>query len=335
MIYLLRLLKTSALRHWHFLVMASMLAWCAGCAFITIPLGRGSQPLQETVVAGSGKAKILLVDISGVISLENESGLMPFEGKPSMVARVKEELSKAARDKHIKGVVLRINSPGGTVTASDILYQEVVRFKKEKGVPVVACMMDIAASGGYYVALAADEILAHPTTVTGSIGVIAIKFNAQGLMEKIGVQDESLKAGDKKDLWSPLRPAREEEREILQHIADSMHSHFIDIVASSRQQLTREQIVLLADGRIYTAPQAAASNLIDGIGYLEDAVDSIESLAGVKEARIILYHRPFGYKNNIYSHLAPLPASTLNLINVDLGSLATHRGVSFMYLWCP
>ncbi len=322
-------------RHWRFLVMASALAWCTGCAFVTLSLGGGPQPLQETVVAGTGKGKILLIDISGIISLENESGLMPFAEEPSTVARVKEELIKAARDKHLKGVILRINSPGGTVTASDILYQEIVRFKKEKGVPVVACLMDIAASGGYYVALAADRILAHPTTVTGSIGVIILKLNAQGLMEKIGVQDESLKAGDKKDLWSPLRPAREDEKEILQQIADSMHAHFIDVVASSRQRLTRDQIVPLADGRIYTAEQAASSDLIDAVGYLEDAVDAVESLAGISEARIVFYHRPSGYKNNIYSQLAPLTPSTMNLIAIGLGGLTNHRGVSFMYLWCP
>lgn len=306
-----------------------------GCAFVSVPLTGQTLPFEESVVSGYGKDKILLIDVSGTISSQPEEGLLPFEEQISIVSRVKEELRTAVADKHIRGVILRINTPGGSVTASDILYEEIRRFKTIKKVPVVACMMDMATSGGYYVSMSADKVIAHPTTVTGSIGVIALKFNVQGLMEKIGIEEESIKSGELKDLWSPFRPSTEEEQQILQGVIDTMQERFVDVIAASRKKLNRDQIVKIADGRVYTSKQALDLKLIDGIGYLDDTIVGVKKMAGISEAKVIMYHRPYGYKGTIYSQLSQSDIRTVNLINVDLGSLTDHAGVRFMYLWCP
>ena len=306
----------------------------SGCSFISIP-PPGIQPLKETVVSGEGRDKILLMDISGIISTKEKRKALPFGEKVSIVSRVQEELKRAAQDKEIKGLILRINSPGGTVTASDIIYREIKEFKEKRNIPVVACMMDVAASGGYYISLAADTIIAHPTSITGSIGVIAIKFNAGKLMEKIGVKDESIKSGDKKDLLSPFRPNTEEEKAILKEIIAGLHQRFVETIAENRKELAKDKIKELADGRVYTARQAVEAKLIDKIGYLNNAIELAKRKAGIGKARVIIYHRPFNYKNNIYSQVSDSDFKTINLINIDLGALTENMGLRFMYLWLP
>jgi len=306
-----------------------------GCACFSISLIEKTKALDETVISGKGRDKILLMDISGVLSNKGKQSFLPFQKELSIVSRIREELKKAAKDKRIKGLVMRINSPGGMVTASDIIYREIVEFKKERKIPVVACIMDLAASGGYYVALSADTIIAHPTSVTGSIGVIALKFNAKGLMEKIGIEDETIKAGDKKDLWSPFRPNTEEEREILQNLLNSFHKRFIKVVAKGRKELSMEQIKMLADGRVFSAKQAVDQKLIDKIGYLDDAIELVKRKAGIDKAKVIVYHRSYSYKNNIYSRMMDYDFKNINLVHIDLCRLLDDMKLKFMYLWLP
>ena len=169
---------------------------------MTVNLLEPPGPVQEVQLAGSGDSKVLLMDLSGVISSQEKEGLLP---QPNMLATFKEELTKASKDDKVKAVVLRINSPGGTVNASDILYHELKTFKANKKIPVIASMMDVAASGGYYLAMAADAILVHPSTVTGSIGVIMLTVNARGLLEKVGVEANAITSGPRKDMGSPFR----------------------------------------------------------------------------------------------------------------------------------
>ena len=307
----------------------------AGCTCFSIPLMQREGKLEETVVSGKGKDKILLVDISGVIS-SKEQGRGLFGERASMVSRVREELEKASKDEKVRGVILKLNTPGGTITASDIIYQEIKRFKRERNLPVVACMMELATSGGYYVATAADTIVAHPTTVTGSLGAIAIKFNAEGLMEKIGIEDETIMAGDKKDLFSPLRPLTEEERVIIQDMLNEFHQRFISLIAENRKTLSLEQVKPLADGRVYTADQALKNGLVDEIGYLEDVIEMVKGKAGLEKAMVVMYHRPYSYKSNIYSQVRGTEFKNLNLINLDLSWLVDGAGgLRFMYMWLP
>ena len=305
---------------------------CTGCTLISISLIPPPAPLKETTISGEGKDKILIIDISGIISDTERRSL---SGEPDTVARIKEELKMASKDKHIKAVILRINSPGGTVTASDMIYHEIKQFKEETNIKVISCVMDLGASGGYYIAVSADKIVAHPTTVTGSIGVIMLNVSVEGLLQKIGVKDTSIKTGEHKDMGSPLKTMTEEERKIFQGVLDNMYEKFLSVITENRRELTYEKLKLLADGRIYTAQQALENKLIDQIGYLDDAITLAKEEAGIKEARVIIYHRPGVYKDNIYSKLSNSNFGAINIINFDLRTLLHTGTPSFMYLWAP
>ncbi len=307
----------------------------SGCSFISVSLMPSVEPFEETTVMGAGRDKILIVDISGIISDEGKHGFGFLSDEPNTVGRIKEELTTAAQDDSIKAILLRINSPGGTVTASDIIYHEIEQFKKTSGLPVIACIMGLGASGGYYVAVSADKIVAHPTTVTGSIGVIMLHLSVEGLMQKIGVADTSIKTGEHKDMGSPFKTMTEEEQKIFHGVLDDMYQEFLAVVVKNRPGLSMEKLRPLADGRIYTARQALEFGLIDQIGYLDDAVSLAKEASGLTAARVIIYHRPGAYKNNIYSQLGAPGIGSLNLINVDLKTFVKSGAPSFMYLWSP
>jgi len=302
----------------------------AGC--ITINLPPGPAALQEYNVSGDGKDKVLLVDLSGVISSESREG---FYSYPSLLATIKEELSKAAKDERVKAMVLRINSPGGTVTASHIIYHELKSFKAARNIPIVASIMDVGASGGYYIASAADAVMAHPSSVTGSIGVIMLTVNARGLLEKVGVEANAVTSGPRKDMGSPFRQMLPEERAIFQSVIDSFYERFLHVVREGRPNLSTEQIKKLADGRIYSGQQAKESGLIDEIGYLDEAVDLAKKKAGLAAAKVITYRRPGEYQNNVYSRLMGNGSGVANLANLDLLSLVRGGTPQFMYLWMP
>jgi protease IV len=303
----------------------------SGCAFVNVPLVPPPMPLEEQVLEGDGGKKILLIDISGTISEQERSAGLLGRSEPSMVSLIRESLQKAEKDDRIAGLVLRINSPGGTVTASDIIHHEIVEFRKHRHVPVLACIMSIGTSGGYYVAAAADEIIAHPTAVTGSIGVILMKFNVEGLMGKIGVEEQTLKSGDKKDILSPFRKATPEEVKLGQEIIDRFYGRFLDIVmARTGNRLSRDELRKLADGRIYTAGQALEGKLIDRIGYLDDVIASIRKSAGDDRARVVSYYRPGTYKGSIYADAGEKGGALEMFAGMDAFSAG-----SFMYLWRP
>ena len=309
-----------------------MLLASLGCVTIDLPLG-GPGEFQETVVAGTRGPKLLLLDVQGVLSEAEESGTLGLGGRESTVARVREQLERAREDEEVRGVLLRIESPGGTVTASDILYREVLRFKEETRRPVVAECMGVCASGGYYVAMAADRVLAHPTTVTGSIGVIFSGLSVAGLMEKLGVEDQTLKSGEFKDAGSPLRRMSAAERAQLQSVIDDLYGRFLEVVEKGRPGLAEADVRRLADGRVYSARQAQQAGLVDEIGYLEDAVDELKRRAGLEEARVVVYHRPRELRENLYSVSAsPEPRA----LGSDASTLAAaFRGPAFLYLWWP
>ena len=307
----------------------------SGCSFISVSLFPPSGPLKETTVSGYGKDKVLILDISGIITNEEKRGLANLTEEPDMVARINEELKMATKDKYIKAIVLRINSPGGTVTASDLMYHEIKQFKGKTGIKVIACIMDLGASGGYYVAVSADKIMAHPTTVTGSIGVIMLNVSIEGLLQKIGVKDASIKTGEHKDMGSPLKTMTDEDRQIFQGVLDTLYGKFLSVIAENRKDLTREKLEKLADGRIYTAQQALDYKLIDQIGYLDEAVSLAKTEAGITKARVVMYHRPGAYKNNVYSKLNTTGHGTINLLNIDLKAFVKTGTPSFMYLWTP
>lgn len=317
------------------LLLAALAPLTTGC-FVSlgnVALLDRDRPLEEATVEGEGRDKILLVDVSEVITdTPTRRGFGFFEDE-STLARIQSELRLAAEDDRVKALVLRINSPGGGATASDQIYSEIVRFKRERNIPVITALGDLAASGGYYVACAGDRIVAHPTTVTGSIGVILLNLNLEGLLGKVGVRNETYKAGSHKDLLSPFRGATPEERRIIQAVLDTMHARFISVVRESRPGLDPARVPELTDGRIFDAPQAVATGLVDEIGDLRQAIRLAERAAGLEGARVVMYHRSSESRENIYSATGGLPAQ-VNLMPIDVGMLA-ERGPRFMYLWAP
>jgi protease IV len=315
------------------LLLVAVLA--SGCgSVISIDLSPRVRPLEERTVEGTGDDKILLMDVSGFLSDESTSGLLSIGTPPPKVpllVRVREELKKATDDPKVKALLLKINSPGGTVTASDLIFRELELFKRDKKVPIVAVMMDVAASGGYYIALAADTIVAHPTTVTGSIGVVMLTFNAEGLMQKIGVSASTIKSAERKDMGSPFRALTPEERAIFQSVIDDLYRQFVARVVA-RRRLDAAAAQTLADGRVYSADQALRHRLIDQVGYLPDALDVTRKAAGLDKARLVVYHRPRQYRATYYAESASQVDSPLSA--TALGPLIAP-GPKLLYLWLP
>ncbi len=314
-----------------------MLLIAAGCgptAYKITPVPADQRLEESTLIdeGGLSPAKIVLVDVDGIIMNSQKPSLFGHGEHP--VALFTENLDKATKDPAVKALVLRLNSPGGGVTASDIMYGEVLHFKECTGGkrPVVAVMMDVAASGAYYLACGCDEIVAQPTTVTGSIGVIMQMVNVAGTMRKIGVDANAIKSGRMKDAGSPLRELKPEEREIFQQLVNQFFDRFVEVVAKGRS-LEEARVREFADGRVYSAQQALDLKLIDRIGTLRDALCGVKEKIGAKRVKVVTYHRPLGWKPNIYAEQPAAPAQ-LNLLNIQLPNLL-YSDAQFMYLWSP
>lgn len=316
-------------------LLATLLGGCFNQGLLIQPV-TVRRNLVESEVWRDGRArdKIALIDVSGIIMNSEEWQLLgPGEHPVSLLL---EQLDLARRDPAIKAVILRINSPGGTVVASELMHQEVMHFRKS-GKPVVAIMMDVAASGGYYLACACDEIVAQPSTVTGSIGVVMQTFDLSGTMNMLGVKGDAITSGANKDAGSPFRPMKPEERELFQTMVNDMYERFVRVVVAGRPKLDEATVRKLADGRVYTANQALERGLIDRIATMRETVAIAKQRAGIENARLVAYHRPLGYRPNFYA-AQPAPASptaAVNLVNLDFGSLLERTSPRFMYLWHP
>ena len=292
----------------------------------------GQEKLAEVVLVPSrAEDRVLVIDVEGLISSYANQGL--FTREKSSVAQVYERLEHAAADRRVRGVILRLDTPGGEVTASDIIYHEILRFKEKTRKPVVGLMMGVAASGGYYIASACDVILAHPTTLTGSIGVISVFPNIQDLMAKVGVKVNVIKSGEAKDSGSPFRDMTVEEKKIFQGIIDEYYQDFLDAVSANRKErIAPDDLRTIADGRVYTAPQALKLKLVDEVGYFDDALKKTLALAGLKDAKVVSYTYFPKTKTNIYAgrlgDFSPLEAKALETY---LGLLKT----GMYYLWLP
>jgi protease IV len=305
-----------------------------GCSVVSVDLTPPIRPLEETTVEGRGDAKILLLDVSGVISDEAVSPVLTLGTPPSRVpllVRIREELKKAQDDSRVRALVVRINSPGGTVTASDIVFRELELFRQRTAIPMIAALMDVAASGGYYVALACDTIVAHPTTVTGSIGTIMVNVNAEALLQKIGVAATTIKSGEHKDMGSPFRQLTAEERKIFQSVIDDLHRQFVTKVAD-RRRLSADAVRGIADGRVFTAEQALTHGLVDKLGYMPDVLAIARQAAGLTEARLVVYRRPRQYRATYYARSEGAGGVEASLS--QLAALAAP-GPRFLYLWWP
>ncbi len=294
--------------------------------------GPTGEPLKEYTIEGKEKEKVLVIPVAGFISDKPGS---KFSGRASTVEEVVSRLRLAEKDKEVKAVIFEVNSPGGSMTASDMIYKEIVDFKEKTGAKVVALFTDLAASGGYYMSLAADRIIAHPTTITGSVGVILITPKVSGLMDKIGVAVDVSKSGSEKDMGSPFRPSTPEERKILQDLTDEMGRKFIDLVGRNRK-IGAENLQKIATARIYSADEALKLGLIDSIGYVPDSVKEAKKLAGLTEdAKVIVYRRSKYPDDTLYNTAASAGTLFSPLIDINLPAIMPPLEPGFYYLWLP
>jgi protease-4 len=226
-----------------------------------------------------------------------------------------------------------LDTPGGEVTASDIIYHEIMNFRQRTGIPVVALMMGLAASGGYYIASACDYLIAHPSTLTGSIGVISLFPNLENLFEKVGVQVQVIKSGKLKDSGSVFRQMTQEEQDVFQEIIDEYHQNFQDVVYESRKDfLSLEDLQKITDGRVMTASKALEAKLIDEIGYFDTALKTTLDFASLPEAKVISYTYFPTRKTNIYA----TNLRTENpLENIGIQEVLQSLKSGFYYLWHP
>ncbi len=291
-----------------------------------------TDPLQEFVLEGEGKGKVAYITMTGIISDSPRQGML--RTRPSMVQETVSRLKLAEKDDQVKAVVLAIDSPGGSATASDVLYHEIMAFKERSGKKVVAVMMEVAASGGLYVALPADRIMAHPTTVTGSVGVVFYQPRVHGLMDMIGVDFEVAKSGRNKDMGSPFRESSEEEKQLIQEIIDKLASRFLKLTQQHRK-LTDENLLVVRTARVFTGPDAKQIGLVDEIGYLSDGFALAKELAGLeKDARVVVYRRELYPDDTPYNLQASAEPYSPSLLGLDAHWLLPPR-FGFHYLWLP
>ncbi len=316
-------------------VLTATVCLVGGCVRVKVALeSESKEPLKEYTLQGKEKGKVLVLPVRGFLSDAPRKGLLRQRG--GTVQDVVAQLRKAEKDQEIKALLLEINSPGGSITASDILYHEIMAFKERTNVKIVAVMMDVAASGGYYIALPADRIVAHPTTITGSVGVIFINPKVAGLMDKLGLGVEVNKSGTEKDIGSPFRPSTPEEQKIFQELTDKLGGKFLDLVAKHRP-MDPKDLAEVSTARIYLAEEALQLKLIDRIGYLNEAIAEAKDLAGLpQEAKVVVYRRSkYGDDTPYNTAISHYPNSGGPLVDLNLPEIIPNLNPGFYYLWMP
>lgn len=310
---------------------------CGPTSFLITPVPASLALVERVVVRESpwARQKVALIDVDGVLKNGRDRSLTGVLGE-NPVALFKEKLDRAACDRRVKAVVVRINSPGGTVTASDLMYTELRDFRRRTGKPVIASLLDVAASGGYYVACAADRIYGYPTTITGSIGVILITPEVTRGLEMLGVRVRTFKSGALKDAGSLFRPMTERDEELFQGMIAKMHERFLAVVREGRPELSDEQLNWLADGRVFLGPEAKEQGLIDEIGTMHDALEAAKTAAGLagKNILVVQYARPLAHRPNVYAQGGELPAQ-VSLVSVALPDWLRSPAPQLLYLWAP
>lgn len=254
------------------LLVAAMLSLLNDRAGVGLPNG-----WKEIVLDGDGNQKIAVIDVEGAI-VHDSTHL----GHP-----VLSMLEFARKDPQVKGVLLSVNSPGGDVVTVDDIHNKIEEIRQQ-GKPVVVSMDTIAASGGYYISAGADRIFAHSSTITGSLGVIITFSNYKELAERVGYSEVHIKSGPMKDIGDPLRTMSEEERKVYQNIVDVSYDQFVDVIAKGRN-LSKDEVLKLADGRVYSGMEAKSLGLVDEFGTIDDAIKYIKQKAHLSSYKTVQY----------------------------------------------
>jgi protease IV len=277
-------------------------------------------------------ARIALVDVDGLLLNHNYGNLTPVGDNP--LASFREKLEAVARDPQAVVVLLRINSPGGSVTGCDIMAEELRQFRSETRKPVVSILVDVATSGAYLVAAQSDRIVAHPTSLTGGLGVIFNHYHLKDAMQQLGITPNDVKSGDMIDMGTVSKTLTPEARQLLQHMADSYRDRLQDRVKQRRPAMTQEDRQVLQDGRIVLAADALKLHLVDRLGYVHEAIEEAERLGGVPGAEVALYHR-VGYPARSLYAIDPTPAPLSDAIPFSYPGLDRSKLPAFLYLWQP
>ncbi|MGE5610561.1 MAG: signal peptide peptidase SppA [Bacillota bacterium] len=314
-----------------------LLVWVAGCgipSFLVTPVSNSNTLKEEVVEPGQGlfPQKIAIIEVEGLLLNARSGGILqPTENDVSLFV---QQMEKAEKDNAVRAVVLRVNSPGGTVAASDAMYATVMRFREKSHKPVIASAQDLAASGAYYVACGADKIVVQPTSLVGSIGVIFNTFDLSGTLNKIGARSEAIKSGPLKDLASPLKPLTNEERQVMQNLVNEFYARFKNVVKTHRN-LDDAKLAAVSDGRVFSGLNAVELGLADQAGQLPDAIKLAKETANVPGAKVVLYRRPYGYGGSIYARSEPPRGESANVIQFNLTPARALLPTGFYYLWEP
>ena len=326
----------------------AVLAVAGGCSswrVVLEPVPPADSLEERTVLDASAgdpaAAKVVLIEMDGLIA-DAAGGWLG--GGPNPVAEFARELERAADDDRVRAIVVRINSRGGTVTGSDMAYGEPMRFRRETGRPVVALLGEVAASGGYYLACGADEIVAHPTTITGSIGVITQTVQMGEALDRLGITADAIVSGPNKAMASPFGRPDPQHRVLLQAMVDDFYARFVEVVRAGRPGIEPERLPELADGRVFTGRQALAEGLVDRLEDAHDAFARARELAGVERARLVRYLRPGERTPGVHAEgrargtgaTAAEPAGggvEINLLRIDGLDRALLPETRFLYVW--
>lgn len=279
---------------------------------------------------GNSASRIVVLNVDGAIIDEPAS---PFSAVGYNHEKILANLEQIKIDETIKALILRVNSPGGGVYESAELTNKIIEVKEAKGIPVYTVMESMAASGGYYIAANSEKIYAQAETLTGSIGVIMQGFNITELLDKLGIEDRTIKSGELKDLGSMTRENTSKELAVMQDLVNSMYERFIDVVASGRE-LSRDEIYTLADGRIYDGVQALENGLVDELGYFSDALTDLRESYSLEDAQVIrfeesnlnlLSHSFFNFGGQSPQQTSPLPGINPNEVTPQM--MYIYKGV--------
>ena len=261
--------------------------------------------------------KIAVISLSGTITIGDSS---LFTGSTITPEQVRDYLTKAEKDKAVKAIIFRIESPGGEIAPCQEILWEIEGVKEKKN--IVVSMGGTAASGGYYISTQADKIVALPTTMTGSIGVISQITNIEGLLDKLGIKIETYKGGKYKDMYRGFREMTQEERDIMQEMVDEYYKQFVEIVAEGRG-LSEEYVRNLATGQIYTGTEAKELGLVDELGDMDTAINLTAEVAGIEDPIVEYYEEPgitlrsfIGLVNAIRTRISGLSAEDMILLEI-------------------